>query len=69
MGAVIPMRPFENALQQAAKLPPARTLSRGQCIRAVLRDLAEGRNGHAIAGQLQQARLRTPSHAPEGGAA
>lgn len=67
MAVVIPLRPFENALSQSARYPhPA---IRRTCIRAVLHELREGRDGNAIAGQLQQTRLRSaPAPRPDGAA-
>lgn len=66
-GNVIPMRPFESALRQAAHFA-AHPAIRRTCIRAVLSELREGRNGNAIAGQLQRKRMHVPG-APDGGAA
>lgn len=54
MGTVIPLRPFENALEQARKLNQAP--SRSACIAAVHHELRQGRNGQAVAFQLQRAR-------------
>lgn len=54
---VIPLRPFENALRQAAKLPAP--LDRRNCIRDVLAEVLAGRSGNAVAGELQRARFAT----------
>lgn len=63
MATVTPIRPFQNAIAQAQ---PA---ARQSCVRAVLCELREGRNGFAIAGQLQMARLQQKAATPSGGAA
>lgn len=55
MGMVIPLRPFENALRQAAKLPVP--VERRRCIREVLAEVLAGRSGNAVAGELQRARF------------
>lgn len=66
MGAVvIPLRPFENALRQAARMPVP--VPRKFCIREVLAELQAGRNGSAVAGELQRARF-SEAHAPGGAA-
>ena len=55
MGAVIPFRPFENAIRQALRMRvPA---NRNDCIQRVLGELKAGRNGNAVAARLQQERL------------
>jgi hypothetical protein len=64
---VIPMRPFESALRQARHFADVPAIRR-TAIRAVLSELREGRNGNAIAGELQRQRLHTPA-SPGGGAA
>lgn len=65
---VIPMRPFVGALAQAAKFA-AHPAIRRTCIRAVLHELREGRNGHAIAGQLVRHNRHGHTQPPTGGAA
>jgi len=56
---VIPLRPFKNALSQAARSGNAQ--GRAPFIRAVLTELASGRTGYAVAQQLQLARLSAPN--------
>lgn len=65
---VIPMRPFVGALRQARHFA-AQPEIRRTCIRAVLSELREGRNGQAIAGQLQSHRRDGQLVPPTGGAA
>lgn len=68
MAAVIPLRPFQNAIDQARRAGHPEW--RPHCIASVHRDLRLGRNGHAVAGQLQA--MRGPGHStasPTGGAA
>lgn len=65
MGTVIPLRPFENALTQRDRAGVAAP-SRRACIGAVLREIHAGRNGQAVAFELQRARIAPPA---QGGAA
>ncbi|MBB1061908.1 hypothetical protein [Marilutibacter spongiae] len=65
MATVIPLRPIENALAQANRLPSPP--DRRACIRAVLAELKAGRNGQAVAFQLQRTRHHLASL--QGGAA
>lgn len=65
MAAVIPMRPFRAALDQAQRA--GRLDLRTHCAAAVARELRAGRNGHAIAGQLYDWRKQQAHHS--GGAA
>lgn len=67
MGNVVPLRPFENALRQSSRYP--HQAIRRTCIRAVWQELREGRNGNAVAAQLQQSRLHDLTPPAPGGAA
>lgn len=68
MANVIPLRPFENAIEQARRAGHPEW--RSHCIKSVLRDLRSGRNGYAVAGQIQALRAdRATRCAPPAGSA
>lgn len=52
---IIPLRPFVNALQQARRLGPNASAA---IVRRVRKELHAGRDGFAVAGELQQAAMK-----------
>lgn len=65
MAAIIPLRPFENALRQAERMPVP--VDRRGCIRHVLVEIQAGRSGNAVAAEMQRHRLQ-PAPTPDGAA-
>jgi hypothetical protein len=53
---VVPLRPFENAIRQALRMRVP--TNRQECVRRVLREINAGRNGQAVAAELQRNRLQ-----------
>jgi hypothetical protein len=58
---VIQLRPIQSACRQAAKLGTNTTMA---IVRRVRAEQKAGRNGFAVAGELQQARMERDSTPP-----
>lgn len=61
MAEIIPLRPFVNALQQARRLGPNASAA---IVRRVREELQAGRDGFAVAGELQRAAMTLKTDTP-----
>ena len=61
MADIIPLRPYVNALQQARRLGPNASAA---IVRRVREELHAGRDGFAVAGELQQAAMKRKADKP-----
>jgi len=61
MADIIPLRPYVNALQQARRLGPN---ARAAIVRRVREELHAGRDGFAVAGELQREAMKRKTNPP-----
>lgn len=61
MAEIIPLRPYVNALKQARRLGPNASAA---VIRRVREELRAGRDGFAVAGELQRAAMNPNTDKP-----